>query len=289
MAHQFPEIVAYASAFRCALEAEQACVDFATAAGVLAPDQAWRDKLKEVVCTHDDRVAKLRVTKQEVNEMILEPIHSLDVYAYLGTLDAEPATSWPAAALQLIQAEEDTARYQEDFVAQCEEMLAASAGAFKKTAKQDRACAAAPSSSCALGITEDTVSTCTSVAGDRIRHSHHDDADQEEQGADDGGIESCGRRGVELAVGDPKQPALRGRVGANGGRDEDRDPRLWRHVHEREHAAVSVAEATRRLRNLGPSGPRRLAANWRQAAQTTAAIARAMTQRPSDSCQPRTL
>jgi len=142
VAHQFPDIVAYGSAFRCALEAEQACADFAAAAGVLAPDQAWRDRLEEVVCTHDDRVQKLTVTRQEVNEMILEPIHSLDVNKYLGTLDAEPATTWPAAAEQLIQAEEDTARYHEDFVAQCEEILAASARAFKKSAKQDRASAA---------------------------------------------------------------------------------------------------------------------------------------------------
>ena len=142
MAHEFPEIVAYGSAFRFALEAEQACADFATAAGVLAPDQAWRDKLEEVVCTHDDRVAKLTVTRQEVNEMILEPIHSLEGFAYLGTLDAEPATSWPAAVEQLIQAEEDTARYHEEFVTQCEEILAASARAFKKSARQDRAAAA---------------------------------------------------------------------------------------------------------------------------------------------------
>ena len=141
MAHRFPEIVAYGSAFRVALEAEQACADFAAAAGVLAPDQAWRDKLEEVVCTHDDRVAKLTVVRQEVNEMILEPIHSLDVNAYLGTLDAEPATSWPAVALQLIAAEEDTARYHEDFVKQCGEILAHSARAFTKSAKQDRASA----------------------------------------------------------------------------------------------------------------------------------------------------
>ena len=139
MAHQFPQIVAYGSAFRFALEAEQACSDFAAAAGVLAPDQAWRDKLEEVVCTHDDRVAKLTVIRQEVNEMILEPIHSLKVADYLGTLDAEPATSWPAAAEQLIQAEEDTARYHEDFLTQCEKMLAGKARAFEKSAQQDRA------------------------------------------------------------------------------------------------------------------------------------------------------
>lgn len=141
MAHRFPEIVAYGSAFRFALEAEQACSDFAAAAGVLAPDQAWREKLEEVVRAHDDRVQKLTVIRQEVNEMILEPIYSLDVNAYLGTLDAEPATSWPAAVEQLIQAAEDTARYHEDFVTQCEEILAASTRAFKKSAKQDRAAA----------------------------------------------------------------------------------------------------------------------------------------------------
>jgi len=142
VAHRFPEIVAYGSAFRFALEAEQACADFAAAAGVLAPDQIWRDKLEEVVCTHDDRVQKLTVARPEVNESILEPIHLLDAKNYLGTLDAEPATSWPAAAEQLIQAEEDTARYQEDFLTQCEDTLAGKARAFEKSAQQDRAYAA---------------------------------------------------------------------------------------------------------------------------------------------------
>jgi len=109
---------------------------------VLAPDQGWRDKLEEVVCTHDDRVQKLTVARQEVNESILEPIHLLDAKNYLGTLDAEPATSWPAAAEQLIQAEEDTARYHEDFLTQCEDTLAGKARAFEKSAQQDRAYAA---------------------------------------------------------------------------------------------------------------------------------------------------
>ena len=142
MAHQFPEIVAYGSAFRFALEAEQACADFAAAAGVLAPDQVWRDKLEEVVCTHDDRVQKLTVARQEVTAGVLEPIRALRVKDYLGTLDAEPATSWPAAAEQLIQAEEDTARYHEDFLTECEALLAGKARAFEKSAQQDRAYAA---------------------------------------------------------------------------------------------------------------------------------------------------
>ena len=142
MAHQFPEIVAYGSAFRFALEAEQACADFAAAAGVLAPDQAWRDKLEEVVCTHDDRVQKLTVARQEVSAGVLEPIHALRVKDYLGTLDGEPATTWPAAVEQLIQAEQDTARYHEDFLTQCEAMLAGKARAFEKSARQDRAYAA---------------------------------------------------------------------------------------------------------------------------------------------------
>ena len=62
--------------------------------------------------------------------------------AYLGTLNAEPASSWPAAAEQLIQAEEDTARYHEDFLTQCERALAGKARAFEKSAQQDRAYAA---------------------------------------------------------------------------------------------------------------------------------------------------
>jgi hypothetical protein len=142
VAHRFPQIVAYGTAFRFALEAEQACADFAAAAGVLAPNQVWRDKLEEVVCTHDDRVQKLTVAKQEVSEGVLEPIQALHVKDYLGTLDAEPATSWPAAAEQLIQAEEDTARYHEDFLTQCEKTLAGKARAFEKSAQQDRAYAA---------------------------------------------------------------------------------------------------------------------------------------------------
>ena len=47
MAHGFPDISGYGSALRFALGAEQACADLAAAAGVLAPDQAWRDKLDE--------------------------------------------------------------------------------------------------------------------------------------------------------------------------------------------------------------------------------------------------
>jgi rubrerythrin len=142
VAHQFPEITAYGSAFGFAIEAERACADFAAAAQVLAPSDEWRAKLDEVACMHDDRVQKLTTIRQEVNEMILEPIHSLDGSAYLGTLDAEPESSWPAAVEQLIRAEEDAARFHEDFVAQCEQILAASARAFRKAAKQDRDTAA---------------------------------------------------------------------------------------------------------------------------------------------------
>jgi hypothetical protein len=143
VARQFPEIVAYGSAFRFAIEAEEACGDLAAAAEVLAPDAAWQARLEELVCTHDDRVQKLTVTRQEVNEMILEPIHSLNGGDYLGVLDTDPATSWPAVVGQLIAAEEAAARYHDDFVANCEDVLAASARAFKKAAKQDRAAAEA--------------------------------------------------------------------------------------------------------------------------------------------------
>jgi hypothetical protein len=141
VARRFPEIVAYGSAFRFALEAEGACADLAGAADALAPDAAWRSKLDELVCAHQDRVAKLTMIRQEVNEMILEPIHSLEGAQYLGALDAEPAAQWPAVIDQLIAAELDAARYHEDFVTTADDVLAASARAFKRAAKQDRAAA----------------------------------------------------------------------------------------------------------------------------------------------------
>jgi hypothetical protein len=138
MAREFPAIVNFGSAFRFALEAEAACADLAAAAIVLAPDEVWHDRLEMLVCTHDDRVQKLRTVRQEVNEMILEPLHGLDGSQYLGALAAEPATRWPDVVEQLAQAEDDTARFHEDFVAHAEDVLAASARAFRKAAKQNR-------------------------------------------------------------------------------------------------------------------------------------------------------
>ena len=138
MAHRFPDITSYGSALRFALEAEQACADLAAAAGVLAPDQIWRDKLEEVVCTHDDRVQKLGVLPIVAGPAAQEPVDALEGPAYLGTLDAEPVTTWPGAAEQLIRAEEDAARYHDAFAAECRAMLGDRARSFEKSAKQDR-------------------------------------------------------------------------------------------------------------------------------------------------------
>ena len=41
---------------------------------------------------------------------------------YLGALDAEPVTGWPAAVEQLTQAEEDAAKLREAFVAHCDSL-----------------------------------------------------------------------------------------------------------------------------------------------------------------------
>ena len=142
MAHEFPEITAYGSALRFALEAEQACADFAAAAGVVAPDQKWRDKLEEVVCTHDDRVQKLMAQQGQLSEKRSASAGSLKGAPYLGVLDAEPETTWPAAVEQLIQAEEDAARYHEEFAMQCADTLELQARLFGKSAQQDRAYAA---------------------------------------------------------------------------------------------------------------------------------------------------
>ena len=142
MAHDFPEITGYGAALRFALEAELACADFAGAAGVLAPTQEWQDKLEEVLCTHDDRVQKLMAKQGALGERAAAPAGTLQGAPYLGTLDAEPATGWPEAVEQLAQAEEDAARYHEEFAMQCADVLELDARLFGKTAQQDRAAAA---------------------------------------------------------------------------------------------------------------------------------------------------
>ena len=142
MAHDFPEITSYGSALRFALEAEQACADFAAAAGVLAPTQEWQDKLEEIVCTHDDRVQKLMAQHQGAGDLATQAAGSLQGGPYVGTLDAEPASSWPAAAEQLAQAEDDAARYHEAFATQYADSLEQKAVLFAKSARQDRAAAA---------------------------------------------------------------------------------------------------------------------------------------------------
>lgn len=142
MAHDFPEIAAYGDALRFALEAEQACADFAAAAGVVAPSQEWQDLLEEIVCTHDDRVQKLTVQTGQLGGKAAASAGSLTGTAYLGVLDAEPETHWPAAVEQLIRAEEDAARYHEEFAMQCADPLELQARLFGKTAQQDRAYAA---------------------------------------------------------------------------------------------------------------------------------------------------
>ncbi len=142
MARHFPDIATYGSAFRFALEAEQACADLAAAAQVLAPDEAWRDKLDAVICTHADRVTPLTLKRQEAGDTMREPVDTLDGSAYMGQLEKDPATSWPAVVEQLIRAEADAARYHADFVAQCGKLPAAEARAFAKSAEQDRAVAA---------------------------------------------------------------------------------------------------------------------------------------------------
>jgi hypothetical protein len=143
VAHDFPEINGFGDALRFALMAEQACADFAAEAGVLAPTQEWQDKLEEVVCTHDDRLQKLMARQGALGDKAAAPAGTLKSAPYLGTLDAEPATSWPEVAEQLAQAEEDAARYHEEFAMQCADELELDVRSFGKAGQQDRATATA--------------------------------------------------------------------------------------------------------------------------------------------------
>lgn len=138
MARQFPEIISYTSAFSFALEAERACADFASSADVAAPDDTWRAKLEEIVCAHDDRVEKLAAKRQPTDA----PVRTLRAQEYLTALGSNPAATWPEVARQLIAAELETARYEEDFCRECAAALGDSARLFTKSAQQARACAA---------------------------------------------------------------------------------------------------------------------------------------------------
>jgi hypothetical protein len=134
----FPDIVNFGSAFRYAIEAELATADLATAAAALAPDEEWRETLEQAAKTHQTRERKLTEARQEVNEMILEPLSGIDGSRYLSAIAAEPATSWPEIGAQLLQAEEDLAAFHSDFVDRAGDVLAACCRVFTKAAKQER-------------------------------------------------------------------------------------------------------------------------------------------------------
>ena len=142
MAHQFPDITTYGAALRFALEAEQACADLAAAAGVLAPDQTWRDKLEEIVCTHDDRVAKLTATRQETEASagVARRSTPARVPRHAGRGARGPlAGSRRTARRAPRRTRPATTRPSPPAAAR---MLGARAKAFEKSAAQDRAAAA---------------------------------------------------------------------------------------------------------------------------------------------------
>jgi len=142
VARQFPSIVNLGSALRFALEAEQAGADFAAAAGVVAPDEAWQAKLEELLCAHDDRVAKLGALDPPAALATPEPLHGLDGSPYAAVLGGEPAVTWPAAAEQMAVVEDTIADYHEAFVDHAGEALAEQVRLFGKSARQARGAAA---------------------------------------------------------------------------------------------------------------------------------------------------
>ena len=137
MAREFPQIVNFGTAFRFALEAEAAAADQAAAASALAPTAEGKATLEDLCLAHRQRVDKLTVIRQEVNEMILEPL-AMDTSSYLAALAAEPADGWPAIGEQLLAGEQDAARFHEDFADHAADVLAASTRAFKRAARQER-------------------------------------------------------------------------------------------------------------------------------------------------------
>ena len=109
MARQFAGIVVYGSACRLALETEEGgrhrlrrrCPD---ARRRLAQQGRPARRARR------ERVDKLTVICQEVDERILEPIHCSDRGDYPGAFDQDPAATWPAVVERLIATEQYAAR-----------------------------------------------------------------------------------------------------------------------------------------------------------------------------------
>ena len=143
MARDFPPITDLGSALRFAFEAELAGADFAAAAEIIAPDEAWREKLEELTCAHDDRLQKLRAMSARLDDLAgtADPAqwHGFDAAEHTRTLGAEPATSWPAAAEQMAAVEDGIAAYHEALVAGAGSALGDKVRLFAKSAEQARA------------------------------------------------------------------------------------------------------------------------------------------------------
>ena len=73
-----PEIVGYGSAFRFALEAERRRPTSPPPPTPRRPTAPGGAKLEELTAEHRDRIEKLTVIRREVNEMVLDPFHTLD-------------------------------------------------------------------------------------------------------------------------------------------------------------------------------------------------------------------
>lgn len=142
MARDFPTITDLDSALRFALEAELAGADFAAAAEVAAPDGAWREKLDELTCGHDDRLQKLRARAESIGPERAARLGELTDADLPRVLSAEPATNWPAAAEQMADVEDAIAAFHEALVAHAGERLGDQARLFVKSAEQARAAAA---------------------------------------------------------------------------------------------------------------------------------------------------
>jgi hypothetical protein len=145
VAREFPTIVDLRSALSFTLEAETAGADFAAAAGVIAPDETWREKLEELTCAHDDRMQKLRALTESpgVASADVDPAHwhGFSAGAHARVLGAEPATSWPAAAEQMAAVEDSIAACHEAFAAHAADALGDKARFFAKAGEQARAAA----------------------------------------------------------------------------------------------------------------------------------------------------
>lgn len=124
-----PELTNFGSLFRYALELEEAAASFYDAAGAL-PSAPFAGVAREIADLHRERRREVERARQRfLNEVILEPITSLDGRLY--AVDASPPGREDAVP-RAVALEETSRRFYLDATEVARSMLAEAVRTFRK-------------------------------------------------------------------------------------------------------------------------------------------------------------